>query len=44
MSVHLPEEVSCVLSGSQIVARREASLVPGYVRKAQLVSTSEIST
>jgi len=38
------KEVSGVLSASQIVALREASLVPGYVRKAQLVLTSEIST
>jgi len=33
-----------VLSGSQIVALCEASLVPGYVRKAQLVLTNEILT
>jgi len=38
------EEVSGVSSGSQIVALRVASLMPGYVRKAQLVLTSEIST
>ena len=33
-----------VLSGSQIVTRREASPVPGYVRKAHLVLTKEMST
>jgi len=38
------KEVSGVFSGSQIVVLRKASLVPGYVRKAQLVLTGEIST
>ena len=39
---HWPEEVSGVLAGSQIVALRDVSLVPGYVRKTQLVLTNEI--
>ena len=38
------KEVLDVLSGLQIMALREASLVPSYVGKTQLVLTNEIVT
>ena len=37
------KEVSGVLSGLQIVALRETSLAPGYVKKTQLPLTNEIA-